>query len=66
MSEDYQIQIRTSAGRTEAIEIKVGLHQEPALSPPLFIIIMNVVSMRALKRYTMGYVICWWLVALWQ
>ena len=34
----------TSAGRTKEIEIKVGLHQGSALSPLLFVIIIDVIT----------------------
>ena len=35
-------QVVTQKGETEYFPIEVGLHQDPALSPPLFIIIMDV------------------------
>ena len=34
----------TSAGRTKEIEIEVGLHQRSALSPLLFVIIIDVIT----------------------
>jgi len=37
-------QIRTNTESTEVIEIKVGLHQGSALSPLLFIIIVDVIT----------------------
>ena len=36
--------VSTSAGETESIQVEVGLHQGSALSPLLFIIIMDVIS----------------------
>ena len=36
--------VRTLIGSTESFEVKVGLHQGSALSPLLFIIIMDVIS----------------------
>ena len=39
--------MKTRCGRTEYCEVKVGLHQGPALSPLLFIIIMDVLAQEA-------------------
>ena len=36
--------VMTSAGRTKEIEIEVGLHQGSALSPLLFVIIIDVIT----------------------
>ena len=36
--------VMTSAGKTKEIEIEVGLHQGSALSPLLFVIIMDVIT----------------------
>ena len=36
--------VRTLIGSTESIEVKVGLHQGSALSPLLFITVMDVLS----------------------
>ena len=36
--------IMTSAGKTKGIEIEVGLHQGSALSPLLFVIIIDVIT----------------------
>ena len=36
--------VRMLIGSTESFEVKVGLHQGSALSPLLFIIIMDVIS----------------------
>ena len=36
--------VMTSAGRTKEIEIEVGLHQGSALSPQLFVIIIDVIT----------------------
>ena len=36
--------VRTRSGKTEAFEIKVGLHQGSALSPFLFAVVMDVLS----------------------
>ena len=39
--------VKTRCGRTEYFELKVGLHQGSALSPLLFIIIMDVLAEEA-------------------
>ena len=39
--------VKTRCGRTEYFEVKVGLHQGSALSPLLFIIIMDVLAEEA-------------------
>ena len=39
--------MKTICGRTEYFEVKVGLHQGSALSPLLFVIIMNVLAEEA-------------------
>ena len=39
--------VKTRCGRTEYFEVKVGLHQGSALSPVLFIIIMDVLAEEA-------------------
>ena len=39
--------VKTICGRTEYFEVKLGLHQESALSPLLFIIIMDVLAEEA-------------------
>ena len=44
MYENCSTKVRTTSGNTEAIEIQVGLHQGSALSPLLFIIIMDVIT----------------------
>jgi hypothetical protein len=44
MYQDCTTQVVTTAGETEDIKIEVGLHQGSALSPLLFIIIMDVIS----------------------
>ena len=44
MYKDCMTTVRTTSGCTEEIAIKVGLHQGSALSPLLFIIIMDVIS----------------------
>lgn len=44
MYENCSTQVRTNSGSTEEIDIKVGLHQGSALSPLLFIIIMDVIT----------------------
>ena len=36
--------VMTSAGKTKGIEIEVGLHQGSALSPLLFVIIVDVIT----------------------
>ena len=39
--------MKTGCGRTEYFDVKVGLHQGSALSPLLFIIIMDVLAEEA-------------------
>ena len=39
--------LKTICGRTEYFEVKLGLHQKSALSPLLFIIIMDVLAEEA-------------------
>ena len=39
-----KMNVMTSAGKTKAIEIEVGLHQGSALSPLLFVIIIDVIT----------------------
>ena len=39
--------MKTICGRTEYFEVKVGLHQGSALSPLLFIVIMDVLAEEA-------------------
>ena len=40
----------TSAGKTKGIEIEVGLHQDSALSPLLFVIIIDVITEKRKER----------------
>lgn len=44
MYKDSTTRVATNAGETEEIKVEVGLHQGSALSPLLFIIIMDVIS----------------------
>ena len=44
MYDDNITLVSTIVGETGEIEIKVGLHQESALSPPYFIVIMDVIT----------------------
>ena len=44
--------VKTRCGRTEYFEVKVGLHQGSALSPLLFIIIMDVLAEEARTKPT--------------
>ena len=44
MYEDCQTQVTTKEGNTEYFNVKVGLHQGSAISPLLFIIIMDVLA----------------------
>ena len=44
MYEDCQTQVTTKEGNTEYFNMKVGLHQGSAISPLLFIIIMDVLA----------------------
>ena len=45
MNRGTNTRMKTRCGRTEFFEVKVGLHQGPALSPLLFISIMDVFSL---------------------
>ncbi len=42
--------VKTICGRTEYFEVKVGLHQGSALSPLLFIVIMDVLAEEAITK----------------
>ena len=42
--------VRTLIGSTESFEVKVGLHQGSALSPLLFITVMDVISKEVVGR----------------
>ena len=44
MYEECQTQVTTREGNTEYFNVKVGLHQGSAISPLLFIIIMDVLD----------------------
>lgn len=44
MYDGVQIQVLTAYGKTEAFELIVGLHQCSALSPLLFIVVMDVLE----------------------
>ena len=44
MYEDFRTQLTSSEGHTEYYNVKVGLHQGSAISPLLFIIIMDVLA----------------------
>ena len=44
MYKDSTTRVVPNAGETEEIRVEVGLHQGSALSPLLFIIIMDVIS----------------------
>ena len=44
MYTDCKTAMRTHAGTTASFEVGVGLHQGSAISPPLFIIIMDVIA----------------------
>ena len=41
MYEESETMVRCSVGTTESFKVKVGLHQGSALSPFLFLVIMN-------------------------
>ena len=41
---DSKTRVVTDAGETEKIEVEVGLHQGSALSPLLYIIIIDVIA----------------------
>ena len=45
--------VKTRYGRTEYFEVKVGLHQGSAISPLLFIIIMDVLAEEARPPWAM-------------
>ena len=44
MYKDCETSVVTSVGETDEIEIEVGLHQGSALSPFLFILILDVIT----------------------
>ena len=44
MYNDCEILVSTRAGDTEYFQVRVGLHQGSALSPLLFILIMDVLQ----------------------
>ena len=44
MYEDFETQISTREGNIEYFNVKAGLHQGSAISPLLFIIIMDVLA----------------------
>ena len=44
MYEDCETQVTTSEGNTEYFKVKVGLHHGSAISPLLFITIMDVLA----------------------
>ena len=44
MSEGAQTVVRTTEGDSKAFNVKVGLHQGSVASPPLFVIVMEIIS----------------------
>ena len=52
MYEDCETQVTTREGNTEYFNVKVGLHQGSAISPLLFIIIMDVLASEIDKEPT--------------
>jgi len=44
MYEDCSTSVRTDSGLTSKFQIEVGLHQRSALSPLLFVIIMDILA----------------------
>ena len=44
MYEGAQTVVRTTEGDSKAFNVKVGLHQRSALSPLLFVIVMEMIS----------------------
>ena len=50
MYEDCRTQSTTREGNTEYVNVKVGLHQGSAISPLLFIIIMDVLASESDKE----------------
>ena len=44
MYEAAQTVVRTTEGDSKAFNVKVGLHQGSDLSPPLFVIVMEMIS----------------------
>ena len=58
MYDDVQHQLRTLIGLKESFEVKVGQHQGSALSPLLFITVMDVISKDVGRGPPLGNVIC--------
>jgi len=52
--------VRTAYGNSNCFEVKVSMHQGSALSPLLFVIVMEALS-GEFSYLTMGAIVCRWL-----
>jgi len=50
--------VRTVYGNSSGFEVKVGTHQGSALSPLLFVIVMEAISRELKSCLTLGAVVC--------
>jgi len=50
--------VRTVYGNSKGLEVKVGIHQGSALSPLLFVIVMEALSREVKSCLTMRVVVC--------
>jgi len=50
--------VRTVYGNSSGFEVKVGMHQGSALSPLLFVIVMESISREVKNGLTLGAVVC--------
>ena len=57
MYESAQTVVRTTEGDSKAFNVKVGLHQGSVLSPLLFVIVMEMISI-ATSRIASGIAVC--------
>ena len=58
MYEGVTTKIKTRTGVSDSFEVKIGVHQGSALSPYLFILVVDVLLKRGGKRRAIVYVVC--------
>ena len=58
MYEGVTTKIKTRTGVSESFEVKIGVHQGSALSPYLFILVLDELLTRGGSEGTMVHVIC--------